>query len=359
MEAAMTPKEVYAAVVNFEEPDRIPISISAHDIIRRQQGITLEQYYLLPPKEQAEFSVDVHRTYGGDVIRAGFNGTLAIKAIGGKVKFRDKGHPDVEEPLVRDIADLDKINLDTLKQDFHYQVCREASKEIVALAGEEYCVSSGSWGPFTQAGLIFGAEPLMRNCLRDKEAVRALLDFTFELIKAYSEEIIELGIDVGTLADPSASGDMVSKKTFEEFALPWLKKTFDWHKSKGLSTSLHICGDVTDRLDLLPESNADVMSLDYKVSMKKAAEILGDKIVIGGNVNPAGTLMTGDQEEVRRAYLDIFEQVEGAPYVLMAGCGIPAGVPISNIEVMRDLAYSAVPHYTAKAKKQPLKKLKG
>jgi uroporphyrinogen decarboxylase len=192
----------------------------------------------------------------------------------------------------------------------------------------------------------------MRNCLRDKEAVRALLDFSFELIKAYSEELIDAGIDVGTLADPSASGDMVSKKTFEEFALPWLKKTFDWYKSKGLSTSLHICGDVTDRLDLLPESGADLMSLDYKVSMRRAAEILGDKIVIGGNVNPAGALMQGDRDEVRDAYLDIFEQVAGAPYVLMAGCGIPSGVPISNIEVMRDLAYSAVPHYKTGAKKQ-------
>jgi uroporphyrinogen decarboxylase len=347
----MTPKEVYAAVVNFEEPDRIPLSISAQDIIRAQRGITLEQYYLLPPKEQAEFLVDTHRVYGGDVIRAGFNGTLAIKAIGGKVKFRDKGHPDVGEPLFRTISDIDKINLDTLKQDFHYQVCREASKEIVALAGKEYCVSSGSWGPFTQAGLLFGAEPLMRKCLRDKEAVRALLDFAFELIKAYSDEIIDLGVDVGTLADPSASGDMISKKTFEEFALPALKKTFDWYKSRGLSTSLHICGDVTDRLDLLPESGADVMSLDYKVSMKRAAEILGGKIVIGGNVNPAGELMTGDRNEVREAYLNIFEQVEGAPYVLMAGCGIPSGVPIANIEAMRDLAYGSAPHYKTKAKK--------
>jgi uroporphyrinogen decarboxylase len=348
----MTPKEVYRAVVNFEEPDRMPLSISAHDIVRRQRGITLEQFYLLPPREQAEFSVEVHQTYGGDVIRAGFNGTLAIKAIGGKVKFRDKGHPDVEEPFVKAVSDLDKINLDALKQDFHYQVCRETSKELVALAGEEYCVSTGSWGPFTQAGLLFGAESLMRQCLRDKEAVFALLDFAFELIKAYSEEIIDLGIDVGTLAEPSASGDMVSRKTFEEFALPWLKKTFDWHKSRGLFTSLHICGNVTDRLDLLPESGADLMSLDYKVSMKRAAEILGGKMVIGGNVNPAGALMTGDQEEVRGAYLDIFEQVEGAPYVLMAGCGIPAGVPISNIEAMRDLAYSVVPHYTTGGKKK-------
>jgi uroporphyrinogen decarboxylase len=352
MEGTMTPKEVYRAVVNFEEPDRIPLSISAHDIVRRQRGLTLEQYYCLPPKEQAELSVDVHRSYGGDVIRAGFNGTLAIKAMGGKVKFRDKGHPDVEETFVKAVSDLDKINLDKIKQDFHYQACREASKEIVALAGEEYCISTGSWGPFTQAGLLFGAEPLMRNCLRDRKAVYALLDFTFELIKAYSEEIIDLGIDVGTLAEPSASGDMVSKKTFEEFALPWLKKTFAWHKSRGLSTSLHICGNVTDRLDLLPESGADVMSLDYKVSMKRAAEILGDKIVIGGNANPAGVLMTGDQEEVRRAYLDIFEQVGDAPYVLMAGCGIPAGVPISNIEVMRDLAYSTVPHYKTGGKKK-------
>jgi hypothetical protein len=86
---SMTPKEVIRAVAGFRDPDRLPLSISAHNIIRRQQGITQEQLYQLPPEEQAQSSADITRRYGGDMMHAGFNGTMAVKARGGKSKFRD------------------------------------------------------------------------------------------------------------------------------------------------------------------------------------------------------------------------------------------------------------------------------
>ncbi|WP_201765745.1 uroporphyrinogen decarboxylase family protein [Treponema primitia] len=341
----MSPREVIQAAVNFREPDRIPFFISAHGIIRRQRGMVMEQFYQRPPEEQAGFAVDIIRQYGGDIVLAGLSGTLSVKALGGKVKFRAKGSTDVLEPLITDIAELDKINLDRVKDDFHYQRSLEVSRRIVALMGDEYLVSTLFWGPFTLAGLLIGVEQLMRKCLRDKEAVRALLDFCVELIKVCNEETIGLGMGMGGLAEPTASGDMISRKVFEEFALPYLKKVYDWYRAKKLITTLHICGDITNRLDLIPETGTHVLSLDYKVSMKTAAETLGDKLVIAGNADPVGIIMEGDEEMVRKAYLEIFEQVQGVPYALMGGCSIPGATPLANYEVMRDLAYNTVPHY--------------
>jgi uroporphyrinogen decarboxylase len=341
----VTPKELVRAVAEFREPDRLPLFISAKGVIRRQQGITMEQFYELPPEEQARSSVDIIRQYGGDLITAGYDGTLAIKALGGNVKFRDTGAPDAPDPLIRDMADLDKIDPGRVKQDHYYQISHEVTKQIIPLAADEYFVSTGFWGPFTQAGLLFGAEPLMRACLKDKAAARALLDFSLELIKICSEDFIKLGAGVGSLADPTASKDMISRKVFEELALPYLRKANDWYRSKGLLTTLHICGDITDRLDLMPETGAAILSLDYKVSMKTAAETLGGKMVIAGNADPVDIIMLGDEDTVRNAYLKILEEVEGVPYILMAGCSIPSKTPLANLKVMRDLAYQTVPHY--------------
>jgi uroporphyrinogen decarboxylase len=342
---SMTPKEVIRAVCAFREPDRLPLFISAKGVIRRQQGVTVEQLYHMPPEEQARSAMDIMRRHGGDLISAGYDGTLAVKALGGNVVFRDKGAPDVLDPLIKDIADLDKINLERIKEDYYYQVDYEVSKQLIALAGDEYLVSTGFWGPFTQAGLLFGTEPLMRKCIKDKNAVRDLLDFCFELLKIGSEDIIDLGAGVGSIADPTASKDMISRKLFEELALPYLKKVYDWYASKNQLTTLHICGDITDRLDLMPETGANILSLDYKVSMKTAAEMLGDKMVIAGNADPVDVIMMGSEETVRNAYLKILEEVEGVPYVLMAGCSIPSKTPLANLKVMRDIAYQTVPHY--------------
>jgi uroporphyrinogen decarboxylase len=342
---SMTPKEVVGAAAAFKEPDRLPLFISAKGIIRRQQGITIEQLYDMPPEEQARSDMDIMRRHGGDLITAGYDGTLAVKALGGNVVFRAKGAPDVLDPLIKDIADLDKINVERIKADYYYQVDYEVSKQLIALAGDEYFVSTGCWGPFTQAGLLFGTEPLMRKCLKDRNAVRSLLDFCFELLKICSEDIIDLGAGIGSIADPTASKDMISRKLFEDLALPYLKKVYDWYASKNQLTTLHICGDITDRLDLMPETGANILSLDYKVSMKTAAEMLGDKMVIAGNADPVDVIMLGSEETVRNAYMKILEEVEGVPYVLMAGCSIPGKTPLANLGVMRDIAYQTVPRY--------------
>jgi uroporphyrinogen decarboxylase len=342
---SMSPKEVIQAVTSFREPDRLPLFISAKGIIRRQRGITVEQLYHTPPEEQARSGMDIMRRYGGDLIAGGYDGTLAVKALGGNVVFRSRGAPDVLEPLIRDIADLDRLKLDRIKEDYYYQVDYEVSKQLIALAGDEYFVSTGFWGPFTQAGLLFGTEPLMRKCIKDKNAVRALLDFCLELLKVCSEDIIDLGAGIGSIADPTASKDMISRTVFEELALPWLRKANDWHASKNQLTTLHICGDITDRLDLMPETGANILSLDYKVSMKTAAEQLGSKMVIAGNADPVDVIMLGNEETVRNAYLKILEEVAGVPYVLMAGCSIPGKTPLANLKVMRDIAYQTVPQY--------------
>jgi uroporphyrinogen decarboxylase len=350
---SMTPKEVVAAAVGFREPDRLPLFISAKGVIRRQQGVTIEQLYHRPPEEQARSAMDIMRRHGGDLITAGYDGTLAVKALGGNVAFRAGGSPDVLDPLIKDMADLDKIKPERIKQDYYYQVDYEVSKQLIALAGDEYFVSTGFWGPFTQAGLLLGTEPLMRKCIKDKNAVRALLDFCLELLKLCSEDIINLGAGIGSIADPTASKDMISRRIFEELALPYLKKAYDWYGSKNQLTTLHICGDITDRLDLMPETGADILSLDYKVSMKTAAEMLGDKMVIAGNADPVEVVMMGSEETVRNAYLKILEEVEGVPYVLMAGCSIPSKTPLANLKAMRDIAYRTVPRYRpglAKAK---------
>jgi uroporphyrinogen decarboxylase len=309
------------------------------------RGQPVQEFYRLPPEEQAAFAADTMRRYGGDVFAAGYNGTLAVLALGGKVKFRERGAPDVTDPLITDILEIDHLDISRIKQDYYYQSAFNVSKNLVALAGEEYPVSAGSWGPFTLAGMLVGTESLMRKCMKDKEAVRTLLDFSLEIIKVYSEDIFDLGIDIGTIAEPTASADMISRKIFEEFALPWLKKTFDWYAEKGLVSSLHICGNITDRLAGIEHSGARILSLDYKVSMKTAAEVLGGKLILAGNADPVEILMNGSAETVRDAYLKIFQEVAGFPYILMPGCTLPSKTPLENVMVLRELAYNTKPFW--------------
>jgi uroporphyrinogen decarboxylase len=68
-------------------------------------------------------------------------------------------------------------------------------------------------------------------------------------------------------------------------------------------------------------------------------------MVIAGNADPVDVIMMGSEETVRDAYMKILEEVEGVPYVLMAGCAIPNKTPLANLKAMMDIAYNTVPRY--------------
>jgi uroporphyrinogen decarboxylase len=340
---AQTPKEVFKSILSFKAPERLPTTVSSDVIDRFAAGYTIESFYHLSGEEQARFIIDSHDRNGGDHLYTGYNGTIAVKALGGRVTFRDHGFPDVESPLIESISELEKIDPAIIKKDFYYLSTYDTAVELVRQGGDHYGILVGSWGIFTQAGLIFGAEKLMRATRKDPNAVFALLDWTFELFKQEHGDIVSLGADIGSIADPSASGDMISKKTFETFSLPYITKVADWYASFGANTQLHICGDINDRVDLIADSGIKILSVDYKVDIVKAAKTMRGKAIIGGNADPVAIINDADTETNIQVYADTIEALSGEPYIIMSGCGIPATAPVANIRAINELAYNTKP----------------
>jgi uroporphyrinogen decarboxylase len=324
-------------------PERFPTTASVFSVSSRAAGYTYEQFANLDPLEQAQFEYNVVSKYGTDHLSGSMSGTLLPEALGGKIKFRDHGSPDVDEPLIESISDLDKIDITRIRQYHHYQKSLSATKHLFDLGNGVYNNYVHTWGVFTQAGLFYGEEKLMRACLRDKNAVYALLDFTFEVFKYTQEEFVLAGATIGSCADPTASGDMISKRVFEEFAAPYLQKVYDWYKSKGLYTSLHICGNIDDRIDVIPDTHVDIISVDHKVDIIRAANILAGRVVIGGNADPVSVIMDTTPAEVRAFYEDIIAQLDGYPYIVMPGCSVPTSSPIENVLAMVETAHALRP----------------
>ncbi|MDR1599084.1 MAG: uroporphyrinogen decarboxylase [Oscillospiraceae bacterium] len=350
---SQSPKQVIDSVFDRAAPDRYPSTFSAQSVAVYRAGYTMERFMNLPPAEQARFSYDTAKEHGGDFLHIGLGGTVAVAALGGKIKFRAHGPADVEEPLVKSIADLDKVDIGKVRQYHYYQTALETARHIVALAGGEYHIQTGSWGIFTQAGLFYGAERLMRAVVKDKQAVYALLDFTLEFYKSLVGGFIDLGATYGGGADPTSSGDLISKRAFEEFSLPYLRKTYEWYRSRGLKTQLHICGDINDRVDLIPDTLTDALSVDYKVDILRAAGILDGRVIIGGNADPATSILTGSPESLRREYGAIADSLEGYPYIIMPGCGIPQHTPLENIDAVNAFARSRAPAPYAHTGRRP------
>ena len=267
---------------------------------------------------------------------SGYNNYLAA-AVGGAVKERKAGAPDLAAPIVREHADeLDDLDVTAIRNDPVIQNIWEATRLVAAAIGDEIIVTTTAWGPFTLAGQLFGVEDFMRATFKRKKEAHKTLDFATRLLKEFYRPLVEDHIiSVTSLADPTASGDLISPRTFKTYCLPYLQPLIQEFKDQGAYTWLHICGDTTDKLDLIADTGADCFSLDYKVNIAVAKELVGDRVCLAGNVNPVSVLDQGTPEDVRKASLECLAAGSaGGGFILTSGCDLPPTVPLENLQAM-------------------------
>ena len=339
----MTSKEIIQKVIKLEPTPRLPVSLlSAGAWNLNQSGLTLEQALTVGPQRIAEVIAKTNEIVGCDIVWPGSGyHNLAIRGIGGRIKFRVKGTPDVQEPLLRGNWAAERIATKRVQEDEGIRVLIEAARLLSQSIGDKTVVGTSQWAPFTLGGLAYGVENLMRNIHKDKPAVHAVMEFATELCFDYLEPFIDAGVSMISLADPTASGDLISRDQFIEFSFPYLKRVAEKIRARGVWVTVHICGNTTNRLDRIPEAGAQIMSVDYKVSLSDARRILDGKIAFAGNLNPVAIMQKETVRGVIAASRDAIGKAGATGgYILMPGCDIPPGVPVENVRAMVEAAHA-------------------
>jgi len=333
----MNVKQAISDLLDLKPTVTQPVTLmSAGAWALNSNGLSLEKALASPPEELAGILYRAYTGVGSDIVWAmsGYNNIVA-GALGARIKFRTKGTPDVIETLIKKTDDIDALDIGKIKDDANVRKLLEVTRLLARKVDGKHFVALTRWGPFTLAGLLYGAENLMRDICRNPASVKKLLGFTIRAYLAYSELYFENGVDFVLLAEPSTSGDMISRKHFAEFAVPAFKEVFGALRKKGVRTALHICGNISDRLDLLNGIGAELISVDYKVSLAKCREVFTGKTAFAGNLNPVDIMQRETPEGVARAcYECIAAAGKGPGYLLMPGCDIPPTTPADNIRAM-------------------------
>ena len=137
------------------------------------------------------------------------------------------------------------------------------------------------------------------------------------------------------VVDPVATGSVLGRRQFDEFALPYLKQLHGHIAARGLPVVLHICGQTSRILDAMAEAGANLLSLD-DISMAEARDRVGARVALMGNVRPAQTLLKGKPEDVLREVRELCAIGRGCPagFVLGSGCEVPTDSPPENLDAM-------------------------
>jgi uroporphyrinogen decarboxylase len=336
-----TSREVITGALNRETTQRIPAAlIGAGTWSVREYGVSFQQLST-DPSRMARMITEMAARLQSDIVYVGSGyPNFPVAALGGTIKYREVGTPDLVAPLARTEADLDGLDLARISSDPILSVIRDAYGLVSTALGREYAVTLTAWGPFTLGARLIGEEVMMKALYKKPGLVQAAAQFAVDMLKLLYEPLLPPGpLDLILLGEPTASGDLMSRKQFEQYVLPPLQEFIGWATARGARTILHICGNTTDRIDLYPRTGAHCISLDHKTDMTRAKEILHGTMCFAGNVDPVKVLLQGRVQDVENACRSLIKDVgtQGG-FILMPGCDIPPGVPEENIRAFMRVA---------------------
>ena len=119
------------------------------------------------------------------------------------------------------------------------------------------------------------------------------------------------------------------------------KEVIDTIRISGKSApSLHICGNTKRMWALMADAGAGSLSLDDTIDLSEAKKVVGDRVILVGNVKPTQTMYLGNPADVERDVKECLRNAYDNPkgYILSLGCGLPIDTPPENIFALREAA---------------------
>ncbi len=156
------------------------------------------------------------------------------------------------------------------------------------------------------------------------EAAHLLLDKLADTIIVYLKNKINAGADLVQIFDSWAG--ILSPEQYKEFSLPYIKK---------------ICAAISEApitifakgawfvLKDLQEIEANVIGLDWNTRPEFARELLGNKQVVQGNLDPC--LLYASHKEIKEKTLEMIEKFQGH-HIVNLGHGVYPDTPLDGVK---------------------------
>lgn len=334
----MTPKERMIAFSRGEAIDRIPCMPLVTDQAYALMGGDMAQYYHSAEK-MAEAQLYAFETYECDSLGSGPGLFGIAEAIGTQLSFPMSSVPFVSKPLITDYAMLDSLPLIDPENAGRLPIMLKALGIVQEAAKERAGVGCSVGGPITTAAALRGTDQFLKDMRRNPEQVHRLLQFATDNVLRFIDALWQRGIKP-SIAEPTASGSLISEHHFREFAMPYLTQYADHIIRRfGSGPFVHICGDTSKLWHDMVEMKATVLSLDNQIDLAAAKEAVGTKACLAGNVKPY-TLWKGTPDDVKQEAKECLRKTYGTAkgFILSSGCGLSLGTPTENVLALMEAA---------------------
>lgn len=331
----MTAAERIKAYNAGEEVDYQPYTFAASEFAMADiYGFTTTQF-----SKDLEVKSEVIRRRKEDFGIDSFNVGLGLKTIGaalGSVLFvPEHGIDHVEKHILTDYKDFDKLEITDPYVNPVLRPILESAKRLKERFPDISMTTSVA-GPITTAVSVRPVEMVLRDTVKNPDMLMRLLDLvvicSLKWFQAFHNEFGTVGT---SFSDPVTCMDVISKKQFDKYSLPYLKKLIDGtNEIMGARPGAHICGKTSSIWNDLADAGLFSFSVDNCEDLAIAKEVVGDRMQLAGNVPPVDVMLNGTIDDVISSCVECMQKCADSPagYVLNTGCQLPIHTPKQNVE---------------------------
>jgi uroporphyrinogen decarboxylase len=332
--ASLSRKDLFLRACRCQPVLRLPVWMM------RQAGRYLPEYREIRAKHSflevcktpdlaVEVSMQPFRRLGVDAIIIFSDILILAEAMGLPLELGDAG-PNLPEP-VRNAGDVHKLRI--FDPEIETGFLMEAIRCTTKMAGPDVPVLGFAASPWTLACYMVEGRTkegfiTVKNFLNtEPKLFRELLHKIAQATILYLKAQIAAGASAVQLFD-TWCGEL-NLRDYTHFVVPAVREVIS-----GVGASVPIIYYTKASQHLLPaivSAGADVLSVDWRISLAELRKMAGPNVAIQGNLDPA--VLFAPPDKIRAATLDIVTELSGQGHILNLGHGILQHTPVENAQV--------------------------
>jgi MtaA/CmuA family methyltransferase len=306
---------------------RIPILMQfAAEHIGSNYGAFASDYRVLAEANR-RCAVD----FGMDQVSAISDPYRETQGFGAEILYVKDGVPRCPHHPLEDHKDLSKLKRpDPLKSERMLDRVN-AIREFKRTVGGQASIMGWVEGPAAEAADLRTPTNFLMDLMDDGPFVSRLMDRCLEVAIDFARAQIEAGADTIGIGDAIAS--QVSADLYTQFIQPREKRLVQAIQAAGGIVRLHICGNILHLLTGIAGLGVDILDVDHMVDLAEVRKAVGSRVALAGNIDPANGVRFGSPSSIRERICADYRKA-GNPFMVNAGCEIPAGTPVENLKAL-------------------------
>jgi [methyl-Co(III) methanol-specific corrinoid protein]:coenzyme M methyltransferase len=277
----------------------------------------------------SELAWDVYENTGFENLGVPFCLTVEAEALGSEINYGSlECEPKIEKEEFSSVAKFEPRDGQGLGKSERIGTVVQAGYRL-SKKYPDIPVIGNLTGPISTSASVVDPMIFLRELRKDKENAHRVVDYVSDLLLEYARLLIGNGATLISIADPTATGEILGPMMFEEYAVRYLNKICDGIHSLGAPVIVHICGNIKSVKRHIAQIRSDALSTDAMVNLQ-ALKREYPQLVTMGNLSTY-LLQFGAADKIggRTRML-----VGGGIDIISPACGLSTSTPLENIRAM-------------------------